>query len=47
MKMKPGSTQLKTRRAFLLAAARKTVVPAMVIYTVGKTTPKLFAREPE
>jgi hypothetical protein len=47
MKKKLQITNLKTRREFLKAAARRAIVPAVVAYTVGKTTPKLFAREPE
>jgi hypothetical protein len=38
---------LKNRREFLKAAARKVIVPAVAVYTIRKTTPKLFAREPD
>jgi hypothetical protein len=38
---------LRNRREFLKAAARKVIVPAVAVYTIQKTTPKLFAREPD
>jgi hypothetical protein len=47
MKNKLQISNLKTRREFLKSAARKAIAPAVVAYTVGKATPRLFAREPE
>jgi hypothetical protein len=38
---------LQTRRDFLKSAARKAAVPLVAAYTIQKTTPKLFAREPD
>jgi hypothetical protein len=45
--MKAKLEKMRSRRAFLKEAARRAVVPAVAAYTVAKTTPKLFAREPE
>jgi hypothetical protein len=47
MKTKLIKPNLETRREFLKSAARKAVVPVVVAYTIGKSTPKLFAREPD
>jgi hypothetical protein len=44
-KLKPEN--LKSRRAFLRGIARKSAVPVVTVYVVSKTTPKVFAREPE
>ncbi len=37
---------LKSRRAFLKSAAKKAVIPAVVVYSVHKNAPPVFAREP-
>ena len=47
MKRELRIESLKTRREFLKSAARKVIVPVVTAYTIQKTTPKLFAREPE
>jgi hypothetical protein len=46
MKNKLEIAKLKTRREFLKSAARKVIAPVVVVYSINKTTPKLFAREP-
>ncbi len=38
--------RIRSRRSFLKEAARKAVIPVVVAYSVNKTTPNLFAREP-
>jgi hypothetical protein len=47
MKSNLKNSNLKTRREFLKTAARKAAVPVIIVYTMQKATPKLFAREPE
>jgi len=39
--------KLRSRREFLKMAARKSLTPVIVVYTIQKSTPKLFAREPQ
>jgi hypothetical protein len=46
MKKNLDQTVLKTRREFLKSAARKAIIPIVAVYTIKKTTPNLFAREP-
>ena len=37
---------LRTRRRFLKSLAKKGAVPAVVIYSIHKNAPPVFAREP-
>ncbi len=37
---------LKSRRNFLKGAARKAALPAVVVWTIHKNAPPVFAREP-
>jgi hypothetical protein len=47
MKKSLDPEKLRSRREFLKLAARKSVTPVIVVYTIQKSTPKLFAREPQ
>lgn len=40
------SENLRSRRDFLKRAARKSFIPAIVIYSVNKMTPPAFGRTP-
>jgi hypothetical protein len=46
MKQKSPIELLKSRREFLKSLARKAAIPVVVVYTIQRSTPKLFAREP-
>jgi len=37
---------LKSRRRFLKIAARKGIIPAVIVYSIHKNAPPVFAREP-
>jgi len=37
---------LKSRRKFLKVAARRGLLPAVVVYSIHKNAPPVFAREP-
>jgi hypothetical protein len=41
-----NAENLKSRREFLKRAARKSIIPAVVIYSVHKMTPPAFGRSP-
>lgn len=38
------NAELKSRRTFLKGLAKKSAVPAVIVYGVSKSTPPLFAR---
>jgi hypothetical protein len=44
---KLNADELKSRRSFLKGMVKKAAIPVVTVYLVNKTTPKLFAREPE
>jgi len=37
---------LKSRRTFLTGMAKKAAIAAVVVYSINKTAPPVFAREP-
>jgi hypothetical protein len=37
---------LKSRRKFLTGMAKKAAIPAVVVYSIHKNAPPVFAREP-
>ena len=43
---KLNASNLKSRRKFLLGVAKKAAVPAVVVYSIHKNAPPVFAREP-
>jgi hypothetical protein len=44
---KLSAENLKSRRAFLRASAKRSTLPLITVYLVNKTAPKVLAREPE
>ncbi|MEW6302151.1 MAG: hypothetical protein AB1705_01685 [Verrucomicrobiota bacterium] len=43
---KLSTENLRSRREFLKHAAKKSILPALVIYSVHKMTPPVFGRTP-